>query len=283
MNIPHILVLVLLAALPALAEPEDARLLESDKLWKEYSESREALAAIPRPQLGEPDFRKKLSVWSDAETRNREAARKLFPVLAGMAADVQEEADYELMEVELRQIQQDLTGSPTQASLNNSKYFAEVILPLVRDKKLAPTRASLFADLTKPGEWIRESDKIAERGQIAEPVGWGVQDTHALALARAGKFDAARKDSDLLLKKITITLEKGRLPKLTMTHNGRSRTKPSLHREFLLHRALIEALAGDAKAAEERLAMAKKIEEPDADILKTHLALEKNIAKITSE
>ncbi|MCH7227489.1 hypothetical protein, partial [Haloferula sp. A504] len=67
------------------------------------------------------------------------------------------------------------------------------------------------------------------------------------------------------------------VPLHNLQKKSRAATKPSIYREVLLHRSLIEALAGDAGAAKQRMAEAREIEEPDASILKITERLQKQI------
>lgn len=273
---------ILLMAPSVLADPEKETRETYDKLLVEYTEARKALAEIPRPQRNDANFRKKLGLWSDANQRCTDAAQKLFPVLAEVATSARAE-DYEIIKFELKQIHGDLFVDRTQAGHDALSFFAKSIVPLLRDKKLAPERATLFADLTKPDQWVREYDKMMERGQLCEPVGWDIQDAYALALGRAGKFKEARRESDLLLKKVNLIITKGRLPGVGTYHHGVVRQKKSLQREFMCHRALIEALAGDAAKARAKLKEAHAIEEPDAEIKKSQMVLEKTISSLLNE
>ena len=85
---------------------------------------------------------------------------------------------------------------------------------------------------------------------------------------------------EVMLKKAEILLG-GRLPDLRMNHGGLKRTKQSLQREFLLHRALIESLAGEEKTAREFLALAGKIAEVDQEVLNGQAPLLRQLGKLT--
>lgn len=286
MKINRILLLVGLLALPmtnhAAAAPDDGKPLKVDALRAEYMAAQQAYDAIEKPVLGAKDFHQELGVWSKANTRHRNAAQALTRSLVPMVSELPP-AEFQPVEAELRQIHRDIVGSlggaRSQSMHNSLAFFAEVILPQVRDKEPAADRAALFVELTQPDSWIRETDRLIKKDLISEPIGWVIQDVHALALARADKFDSAREESDLLLKKVRATLP-GRFG---TNHCGRVRTKESLYREFLMHRALIEALSGDNKAAEKRLAEAKAIKETDADIQAIQALVEKSILNLTRQ
>ena len=104
--------------------------------------------------------------------------------------------------------------------------------------------AQTLTDLTKPDAAIRVSDRLAEAGRPTEPVGWDVQATHALALARAGKTEEALKENQSLMKKIDVNMRKGRLPNLQLEFLGRTRSQKSLLKQTLLQKSLILAIAG---------------------------------------
>lgn len=276
MKINPILLLVGLFALPMINHADAGKPLKVDELRAEYTAARQAYEAIKKPKLGEKDFQQELGVWAKTNSRHRKAARALTRSLVPMVSELPP-AEFQPVEAELRQIHSDIVVASTQSGHDSLQFFAELILPEVRDKQPAADRVALFVELTQPDNWIREIDRLIKKDVISEPTGWGIQDVHALALARAGKFDSARKESDLLLKKVNATLP----GKFETNHFGRVRTKESLYREFLMHRALIEALSGENKAAEKRLAQAKAIKEADTDIQKIQTPLEKAILKRT--
>ncbi len=263
---------LLLAALSAVstvdaiaADPANDPFLHIDQQWKRYELARQELAKVKKPVLGEEDFAKKLGVWAEANRKKNEAARALVQPLVALTSTVPDD-QFQMVRDELRIIHKDLTDAPTQASNDARGFFAAQVLPHLCEGELKPDRADLFVELTAPNEWIKAADRRIQRGELSEPVGFAVQDAHALALAQAGDFKGARQQSDLLLKKMESLLG-GRLPKLGINHRDTVRTKPSLHREFLLHRALIESLAGEAETAKERLAAAKTIKEEDKNVL----------------
>ncbi|MCH7229034.1 hypothetical protein [Haloferula sp. A504] len=217
-------VLILTTIHPVLAQADEIGAGKLDELWNEYAEAHQALSRIEKPELGAAGFAERLTLWSDAYSRNREAAKALVHPLVKRVASIPD-GEFRAARTDLKQIHGDLTKGQPQASHDNLQYIAGAVLPEVRDKEPAADRASLFAELTTPDALIREADARTKRGEISEPVGFAIQDTHALALARAGKMDAARRENDLLLKKLEILIEKSRL-KIGTNHRGVVRTKP---------------------------------------------------------
>ena len=264
---------------PAAAAPVEAPADKLDQMRKDYAEAHDFLKATPRPVLGDPDFNAKLEIWSEMYTRHRELGRAMLVPLVTLAAEGPDDR-FPAVRDELQGLHRELVDGPTQSSHDNLAHVSGVILPYLRDGELQADRAALFVSLTTPDDWVRGYDARTKRGVPSEPTGLLIQDVHSLALARAGEFDAARKESDLLLKKAEILLG-GRLPDLRMNHGGLKRTKQSLQREFLLHRALIESLAGEEKTAREFLALAGKIAEVDQEVLNGQAPLLRQLGKLT--
>ena len=65
----------------------------------------------------------------------------------------------------------------------------------------------------------------------------------------------------MLVKKLTLNLERGHIPNVKVNYRDGERTQQSLRREYLLHRALIEAVGGDKDKARELLTELIGIEE----------------------
>lgn len=254
-------VLLLMAVLPRARADDQADTLE--QLRHNYQQARAAAAKIDQPKKGSPDFQEKLKVWSAVTRKQREAAELLVPALLKHWATLSDDSD-ELMAIaeEIRTAYTDMSGKPLTARNSKAKsYFAGEVLPLLVDFELTRQRAALLVELTTPFAGIRINDKIALLDRPTEPLGWIVQDAHSLALLRAGRIDDARRESELLIKKVTINVQRGRVPNGKVNYRGGKRTQKSLRREYLLHGALIEASGGNIEGATKMLSDAQAIKE----------------------
>ncbi len=259
-------ILALLASRPVVAESRGDNQLKTDELRKEYAAACGALDKIERPQIGAGGFPEKLAVWSKAFQRKRDAAQALLPPLVQLTSELPADAEeFPKVRAELLEIHQEMTGQANQASLDQLSFFADTIFPHLLERNLGVDRARLFVKLTTPDQLVRVNDRAATSGAPTESHNWNVQDAHALSLMRAGKLKAARKESDLLLKKVCVNLNKGNpLAVGGVNYRDGVRSDESLRREYLLHRALIEAVAGESEAAKAKLAESMAIEEDDA-------------------
>jgi hypothetical protein len=265
--------LALLTLLPAPAETAPTPI---EDLRKEYAESRKLLNAAPQPVQGTPGFPADLETWSDANRRFSDSAMALIPPL--VAAVVTCPADeFATVRDELIQIHRDLVAGPYQVSYDNLAYFAQVIHPHVRDGAPAADRARFLAQLSTLSDMIRTADERIKKGALSEPLGWSIQDTHSLALARADNLEAARRESDLVLKKVSMAMANDGPTPIGVSHRGTIRSKASLYHELLFHRSLIEALAGDATAARAHLDEAQRLEEAEGAPLERHEQVAKEI------
>jgi|GEM_PF-2267097 len=178
---------------------------------------------------------------SDSASMNQIAelldAWKNLPDQAGESGDF--EKKFSNLHNELRRQQTPNTESRQQTS----ESLALLSWSHLSDAIPKPM-AQRLADLTKPDAGIRLSDRLAEAGRPTEPLGWDVQSTHALALARAGKIEEALKENEALLKKIDINVRKGRLPDLRLEFFGTTRSQKSVLMQTLLQKSLILAIAG---------------------------------------
>ena len=130
----------------------------------------------------------------------------------------------------------------TESHRQASQELAVICWPYVLDA-MPKTMAQAIIGLTKPDAAVRVSDRLADQGRPTEPLGWDIQATHALALARAGAIEQALQENDALMNKIQINLMRGRLPDLEMEFLGANRTEKSLLKQTFLQRALILGLA----------------------------------------
>ncbi|HEV7281867.1 MAG TPA: hypothetical protein VGN57_16825 [Pirellulaceae bacterium] len=163
---------------------------------------------------------------------------------------------------ELKTLQEELQGAPLTEKASKAKTaWAVAAFPLLLEGKLDRAKAKTLAQIVEPTRAQRMTDALAEKGEPAEPYGWDVQAVHALALARAGQVDAARKESDLVLKKVEIALTQSR--QFPTEFLGSVRSLAAVRREALLQRALVEAIAGDDAAVVARTSAAGPPEEQD--------------------
>jgi len=234
-----------------------------DQLRQNYQKAKAAVAKVDKPEKGSPDFRQKLTAWSAATRQQRKTAELLAPALLNHWATLSDDSE-ELMAVaeEIRTAYTDMSGKPLTVRDSKAKsYFAGVVIPMLVDFKLSQRRAGLLVELTTPFAGIRINDQVALIGKPTEPLGWIVQDAHSLALLRAGRVDEAQRENELLRKKVTINLQRGRVPNLKVNYLDGKRTQQSLRREYLLHGALIAASRGNIEGTKTLLAEAQAIEE----------------------
>ena len=128
--------------------------------------------------------------------------------------------------------------------------------------RIHPKKASFLAKLLKPTSRIKFEDRMHFIGIPVEPSKWNIQADYSIAELRAGNTDTARKENKKLLKKST-KLSEGKGRGLNYRMEGNVRTYKSLNREFLIHRALIEAHAKKHQEAKEFLSKAQEIHEID--------------------
>ncbi len=263
---------------------EDKPTAGLQKLRESYTDSAARAAGIDRPKTGTPDFREKLSAWSKAQQERTDAIHKLAEALLTTWATLPDEStDLPALETEIATLHQEaLKPLLSEKSHNESQFFAGVIWKLVQAPGLSSQRASFLTTLTVPHAGIRRNDELADLNRPTEPYGWDIQGTHSLALLRAGRIAHARKENEWLLKKVNKILRESRLPNLTVNFRGGERTPTSLKREFLLHRSLIEATAGEMKAARAFLEEAKEIDKTD-DITAAQESVLEEIASVLKE
>ena len=128
--------------------------------------------------------------------------------------------------------------------------------------RIHPKKASFLTKLLKPTGRIKFEDRMHFIGIPVEPSKWNIQADYSIAELRAGNTDTARKENKKLLKK-SSKLSEGKGRGLNYRIEGNVRTYKSLNREFLIHRALIEAHAKKHQEAKEFLSKALEIHEVD--------------------
>ena len=128
--------------------------------------------------------------------------------------------------------------------------------------RIHPKKASFLTKLLKPTGRIKFEDRMHFIGIPVEPQKWNIQADYSIAELRAGNTDTARKENKKLLKK-SSKLSEGKGRGLNYRIEGNVRTYKSLNREFLIHRALIEAHAKMHQEAKEFLSKALEMHEVD--------------------
>jgi len=148
----------------------------------------------------------------------------------------------------------------TESYHNQLSLISNACHPELIKGRILPKKASFLAKLLKPTGRIKFEDRMRFIGITVKPSKWNIQADYSIAQLRAGNIYTARKENEKLLKKST-KLSKGR--GLNYRTERNVRTYKSLNREFIIHRALIEAHAKKHQEAKEFLSKALKINEVD--------------------
>ena len=150
----------------------------------------------------------------------------------------------------------------TESYHNQLSLISNACYPELIKGRILPKKASFLAKLLKPTGRIKFEDRMRFIGITVEPSKWNIQADYSIAELRAGNIYTARKENKKLLKKST-KLSEGKGRGLNYRIEGSVRTYKSLNREFLIHRALIEAHAKKHQEAKEFLSKALKMHEVD--------------------
>jgi len=150
----------------------------------------------------------------------------------------------------------------TESYHNQLSLISNACHPELIKGRILPKKASFLAKLLKPTGRIKFEDRMRFIGITVEPSTWNIQADYSIAQLRAGNIYNARKENEKLLKKST-KLSEGQGRGLNYRIEGNVRTYKSLNREFIIHRALIEAHAKKHQEAKEFLSKALKINEVD--------------------
>ena len=148
----------------------------------------------------------------------------------------------------------------TESYHNQLSLISNACHPELIKGRILPKKASFLAKLLKPTGRIKFEDRMRFIGITVKPSKWNIQADYSIAQLRAGNIYTARKENEKLLKKST-KLSKGR--GLNYRTERNVRTYKSLNREFIIHRALIEAHAKKQQEAKEFLSKALQIHEVD--------------------
>ena len=148
----------------------------------------------------------------------------------------------------------------TESYHNQLSLISNACHPELIKGRILPKKASFLAKLLKPTGRIKFEDRMRFIGITVKPSKWNIQADYSIAQLRAGNIYTARKENEKLLKKSTkLSKERG----LNYRTERNVRTYKSLNREFIIHRALIEAHAKKHQEAKEFLSKALQIHEVD--------------------
>ena len=150
----------------------------------------------------------------------------------------------------------------TESYQNQLSLISNACHPELIKGRILPKKASFLAKLLKPTGSIKFEDRMRFIGITVEPQKWNIQADYSIAQLRAGNIYTARKENEKLLKK-SSKLSEGKGRGLNYRIEGNVRTYKSLNREFLIHRALIEAHAKKHQEAKEFLSKALEMHEVD--------------------
>jgi len=150
----------------------------------------------------------------------------------------------------------------TESYHNQLSLISNACHPELIKGRIHPKKASFLTKLLKPTGTIKFEDWMHFIGIPVEPQQWSIQADYSMAQLRAGNIYNARKENEKLLKKST-KLSEGQGRGLRYRTERNVRTFKSLNREFIIHRALIEAHAKKHQEAKEFLSKALQIHEVD--------------------
>ena len=167
----------------------------------------------------------------------------------------------------------------TESYHNQLSLISNACHPELIKGRILPKKASFLAKLLKPTGSIKFEDRMRFIGITVEPQKWNIQADYSIAQLRAGNIYTARKENEKLLKK-SIKLSEGKGSGLNYRMEGNVRTYKSLNREFIIHRALIEASAKKHQKAKEFLSKALEMHEVD-EIKKSQSFIIREIESLT--
>jgi hypothetical protein len=220
------------------ADPSGSASLES--LRKQYDSASETAAANNRPRLKDPNFSQKLSRWIRIQREQADVGHRLAGELIKLwAAASDGSPQLHAIEQELHDLCQEMTEPPSTECI----FFSAMVRPYVMPGGVTKARAAFLASLTVPNQRIHFYDRRAKLGIPGPSWGWEIQDTYAVALARAGQVKQARDENKLLLTKVNLLLKQGQQPEMQPDALQKKRS-------FLVHRALLEWLSGEREAAQ---------------------------------
>jgi hypothetical protein len=246
-----------------IAHPNSEELLDELNIARDQKQKKHDHFEINK---WKPSFRKLLKEngekWS---TAHRQAKDSLVEYLARLSAAYvqlpENHPSFQKVKEELiAQHPENSKKKLTESYHNQLSLISNACHPELIKERILPKKASFLAKLLKPTGRIKFEDRMRFIGITVEPSKWNIQADYSIAQLRAGNTYTARKENEKLLKKST-KLSKGR--GLNYRIEGNVRTYKSLNREFLIHRALIEAHAKKHQEAKEFLSKAQEIHEVD--------------------
>ena len=245
-----------------------------EQLRKEYHSARDTLAEInsSMKQAAKRDSKlsseqklansqKRSRRWLPAFLKRNSSYEKYLFSLVNVFA-VMPAGNPELEDIQGELFQQhpkNCKNTLTESYANQLSLLASAIYPQLIKESLGKDRAEFFVQITKPTGSIKFEDTLNLLGIQSEPQGWSIQATYSLSQLRAGNISAARKENEKLMRKSKKLSKNG--TGMNYRKEGDVRSYKSLHREFLLHRALIEAAASKKADAKENLAKAQAMDE----------------------
>jgi hypothetical protein len=228
---------------PTARAADEAGDAELKKLRLEYLTARDQAAKAVQPALKDPQFEQKATAWMESLDAKGRTAQRLAKGLFVAWKTTTDPAEAVRLEPELGGIYRELTGpSVSEKKQEVFEFFSALAMDGATQPDIGPKRAAFLATLTVPHQGVRECDRLVKLGKPSEPWGWEIQDAYSLALARAGQFQQAREENDLLQAKVDLLLRLNRVPAL-------AENRKKVKRDFLVHRSLIESLAGNGDEA----------------------------------
>ena len=262
-------------------------LAELNQLREDYHSNRDTLKEINRTRQKTPLEEKQCpeynqefwQAWHQAFlNRNSSYEKYVFTLVRTYANLPTESPELEKTQDELiQQHPKNCKTRGTESYRNQLSLLANASNRVLVIHGIAERKAALLAKLLEPTGSIKWEDKMHFLGLPSEPQNWNIQAAYSLAQLRAGNISIARKENQKLLRKAEKLSKKDL--SLNYPKDGNVRTCQSLHREFLLHRAQIEAVSGEKKVAKEFLAKAQAIDEKE-EIRKEQQSIIKELRSI---
>ena len=146
----------------------------------------------------------------------------------------------------------------TEAARNAANEVALMAWPLML-KPMSKELADAVVRNTQPNLAVRMEDRAAEAGRPVEGVGFNVQIVHSLALAHAGDIDSALKENKSLMNKVSINIQKGRLPDMPIELFNREHSPKVVQCLLTMHKAFILKLANRSDESKAAMGEAQKL------------------------
>ena len=248
-----------------IAHPNSEELLDELNIARDLKEKKHDHFEINK---WKPSYRKLLKEkgekWSTAHRQAKDSLVEYLAKLALAFINLPENHDsFEKVKEEfIAQHPEHNKKKLTESYHNQLSLISNACHPELIKGRILPKKASFLAKLLKPTGSIKFEDRMRFIGITVEPQKWNIQADYSIAQLRAGNIYTARKENEKLLKK-SSKLSEGKGLGLNYRMEGNVRTYKSVNREFLIHRALIEAHAKKHQEAKEFLSKALEIHEVD--------------------